>query len=130
MLASVLWSIYIDTEWVMKKYLWRCITKAWKQGSTEDAAKCFNLERIIDAELYGKPKPEEDLRLDELLCESAEAEGADVKRAKAGRAENNGSDTGSIGPGVGGPGQPCVIFSNVLEFILKCLYLLNSLTRC
>ena len=112
-----------------KEYLRRCRAKAWKQGSTEDAAKCFNLERIIDAELYRKLKPEEDLRLDELLCGSAEAEGADAKRAKAGRAESNRSGAGSTGPEVGGPGRPYVILSNVLEFILKCLYPLNSLTR-
>ena len=35
---------------------------------TDDAVKCWNLERILDAELHGVSKPEE-LTADDLIAE-------------------------------------------------------------
>ena len=45
---------------------------AWKKENTAEALKCWNLERIIDAEMLGKPPPPE-LTLDELAQEENSA---------------------------------------------------------
>ena len=66
MLASILPNVYVDKEWVANEYLRRCKYGAWKKKNTVEALKCWNLERIIDAEMLGKPPPPE-LTLDELV---------------------------------------------------------------
>ena len=54
LLASILRNVYIDDEWVAKnKYLRRHKEEAWKEENTKGAAKCWNLERAIEAELLG-----------------------------------------------------------------------------
>ncbi|KAL7514081.1 hypothetical protein ACHAWX_000791 [Stephanocyclus meneghinianus] len=59
MLAHMLSNIYINPEWVAKEYLKRNKAKTWKIQSADDLLKCFNLERILDAEAVGNPKPKE-----------------------------------------------------------------------
>ena len=68
LLSSILQKVYIDVDWVAKEYLRRCKKGAWKKGLTDDAVKCWNLERILDAELQGVSKPEE-LTADDLIAE-------------------------------------------------------------
>ena len=70
MLAKILSKVYVDKEWVAKEYLRRCKEGAWKKENTVEAVKCWNLERMLDAELLGKPKPSE-LTLDDLLNEGS-----------------------------------------------------------
>ena len=41
-----------------KEYLKRCKKGAWKEKNTKDAAKYWNLERVIQAELLGEKAPE------------------------------------------------------------------------
>ena len=59
LLASILPKVYIDKDWVAKEYLRRCKEGAWKKASDDEALKCWNLERIIDAELLGLMEPNE-----------------------------------------------------------------------
>lgn len=68
MMASILQKVYIDKEWVAKEYLQRCKKGAWKKENTEEALKCWNLERIIDADLMGDSQPLE-LTIDQLINE-------------------------------------------------------------
>ncbi len=68
MLASILPHIYVDKEWVANEYLRRCKCGAWKEENTLEALKCWNLERIIDAEMFGKPPPTE-MTLEQLVQE-------------------------------------------------------------
>ena len=51
MLACLIRKIYIDERWVADEYLRRCKVGAWGKKNDEDALKCWNLERIIEAEL-------------------------------------------------------------------------------
>ena len=51
-----------------KEYLRRCKEGLWDSKLTEEAVKCWNLERLIDAELVGGSKPEP-LTIDDLLRE-------------------------------------------------------------
>ena len=71
MLACILWTVYIDPELVAKEYLQQCKVGAWKTENTEDALKCWNLERTLDAESYGITLPAE-LTLDDLVNEERE----------------------------------------------------------
>ena len=71
LLASNLPKIYVDIEWVAKEYLRRSKAGAWKKENTMAALKCWNLERILDAELQRAPAPP-DLSLEELLGEDGE----------------------------------------------------------
>ena len=64
MMASILQKVYISKEWVAKEYLRRCKKGAWKKENTEEALKCLNLERIIDADLMGDGKPSQLTRND------------------------------------------------------------------
>jgi hypothetical protein len=57
MLASIMQKVYIDTEWVAKEYLCRCKQNKWKEEEDSEALRCWNLERVIDAETY--PIPDE-----------------------------------------------------------------------
>ena len=49
MLASVVHTVYIDDAWVAAEYL-RSKAGTWKKENTVEAEKCWNLERILDAE--------------------------------------------------------------------------------
>ena len=71
MLAHMLNHIYIDPKWVAEEYMRRCKAKAWKTQSTDESLKCFNLERILEAEALGLPKPRE-VSIEEYLPGSAE----------------------------------------------------------
>ena len=65
MLSSLIQKVYIDEEWVAEEYLSRCKSGIWKESEDEEALKCWNLERIIQAELMGAPEPI-DLTMDEF----------------------------------------------------------------
>jgi hypothetical protein len=56
MLASIIQNIYIDKDWVAHRYIERGNRGSWKKENTdtEEVLKCWNLERIIDAEQQGK----------------------------------------------------------------------------
>ena len=71
MLASILRTVYIDPELVASEYLQRCKVGAWKKENTEDALKCWNLERILESESLGIQMPAE-LTLDDLVNEERE----------------------------------------------------------
>ena len=47
----------------------RCKKGAWKKENTEEDLKCWNLERIIDADLMGDGKPSQ-LTMNDLINES------------------------------------------------------------
>src|SRR5210317_1890960 len=64
MLASIIPKMYIDLQWVAKEYLRRCEEGAWKKDDDEKAVKCWNLERVIDAELSGQRPPKQDITLE------------------------------------------------------------------
>ena len=66
MLAYIMQNVFIDPKWVADEYLRRCKAGKWKKGVAEDALKCFNLERIIDAEVFGLNMPDE-LTLDDYM---------------------------------------------------------------
>ena len=77
MLGFMVHRVYIDIEWVAREYLRRCKAGAWKKENTEEALKCWNLERIIDAESMGLGAPTE-LTLNDLLNEEeSEGDGSD-----------------------------------------------------
>ena len=58
MLLSMVQNVYIDKEQVAKEYLRWYKAGIWKKENMEEALKCWNLERILDAELAGKHKTE------------------------------------------------------------------------
>ena len=66
MLAAMIQKVYIDYEWVAKEYLRCSREKVWDDETTKEILKCFNLERIIEAELHGMTKPPE-LTIDNLF---------------------------------------------------------------
>jgi hypothetical protein len=68
MLASIVHTVCIDDAWVAAEYLRRCKARTWKKENTVEAVKCWNLERILDAEQRGQPMPEE-LTMDDLVNE-------------------------------------------------------------
>ncbi len=80
MLASIIQSVYIDNDWVAQQYNERCKKKSWKKENTEEALKCLNLKRIIDAEQQGKDAPSE-LKMEDLLNEETGMEGDSEKDA-------------------------------------------------
>ena len=61
--------MYTALQWVAKEYLRRCEEEAWKKEDNEDAVKCWNLERGIDAALSGQRPPKQDITSDDLLRE-------------------------------------------------------------
>ena len=69
MMASILQKVYISKEWVAREYLRRCKKGVWKKENTEEALKCWNLERIIDADLMGDGKPSQ-LTMNDLIVET------------------------------------------------------------
>ena len=80
-LASIIQSVYVDNDWVAQQYNEQCKKRSWKKENTEEALKCWNLERIIDAEQQGKDAPSE-LKFEDLLNEEAGREGDNAKYAK------------------------------------------------
>ena len=54
------------------EYLWRCKAGSWKKENTEEALKCWNLERILEAESLGKTPPA-DLTMDDLVREESDS---------------------------------------------------------
>ena len=69
MLASIVHTVYIDDALVAAEYLRRCKAGSWKKENTVEAVKCWNLERIIDAELRGESMPEEEITMNDLVNE-------------------------------------------------------------
>ena len=59
MLASIIQNVYIDNDWVAQQYIERGKRGSWKKENTEEALKCWNLERIINAEQQGNDAPSE-----------------------------------------------------------------------
>ena len=66
MIAAMIQKVHIDYEWVAKEYLRRSREKVWDDETTKETLKCFNLERIIEAELHGMATPPE-LIIDNLF---------------------------------------------------------------
>ncbi len=92
MLASIIQNVYIDSKWVVQQYIEWCKKGSWKKKNTEEALKCWNLERIIDAEQQGKDAPSE-LTLEDILDE------------EGGRASDNSKDGEGITVNLEEPGQ-------------------------
>jgi hypothetical protein len=69
MLASIVHTVYINDALVAAEYLRRCKAGSWKKENTVEAVKCWNLERIIDAELRGESMPEEEITMNDLVNE-------------------------------------------------------------
>lgn len=59
MLSSIMQNMFIDVDWVAKEYISRTNRGQWKKENTVDALKCWNLERIIESEAFGKAPPNE-----------------------------------------------------------------------
>ena len=74
MLVSIVQNVYIDIDWVAKEYLHSCSKGCWKGKNAAESLKCWNLERVIDAELR-KVVPSGETTLVEFV---AETEGAEV----------------------------------------------------
>ena len=66
MLAVMIKKIYIDYEWVASEYLRRTKENLWESETTTEALKCFNLKRIIEADLLGIVQPKE-LTLEDII---------------------------------------------------------------
>ena len=60
--------IYVDKEWVAQEYLRQCKVGAWKAHNTTDVLKCWNLERIIDAQIMSEQEAEK-LKMAEFVGE-------------------------------------------------------------
>jgi hypothetical protein len=43
---------------VAEEYLRQAKAGKWKKENTVESFKCFDLERILDAQMYGKEEPE------------------------------------------------------------------------
>lgn len=71
MLSTILQTVYVDPKAVADEYQRRCAVKAWKSTQTEDALKCWNLERIIEAEMLHAPLPAE-MTMKDFLAEDVE----------------------------------------------------------
>jgi hypothetical protein len=76
MLASIIQNVYIDNDWVAQQCIERGKRGSWKKESIEEVLKCWNLERIIDAEQQGKDVPSE-LKTADLLNEEADRDRED-----------------------------------------------------
>ncbi len=74
MLSSILRVVYINAQWVAKEYLRQYKSGARKQASDDESLKCWNLERILEAEQFGELE-EQDLTMNELLGDLEEDNG-------------------------------------------------------
>jgi hypothetical protein len=68
MLSSIVQNVYVDVKWVAEEYLRRCKLNKWTKADDDDALKCFNCARILDAEQQGLPKPAE-LTTTDITCD-------------------------------------------------------------
>ena len=68
MLAVMIKRVYIDYEWVASEYLRHTKENLWESETTTETLKCFNLERIIEADLFGMVQPKE-LTLEDIVGE-------------------------------------------------------------
>jgi len=91
MLASILPKVYIDREWVAKEYLRRCKAGKWKKENTKDALKCWNLERVLDAELQRMSTPPP-LTLEQLVSEEAPTQPPESSGIEQQPSSTNGTD--------------------------------------
>lgn len=82
MLSANLQHVYIDPKQVAKEYLRRCKEGLWKKANLEEAATCWNLERLIQAEMLNKPKPDH-LSINDLLKSEKQAQSEDKAKEKA-----------------------------------------------
>ena len=71
MLASIVQDVYVDMDWVAKEYLARLNRGAWKEENTVESLKCWNLERVIEAENFGKSAPK-DITMTEFVGTSVD----------------------------------------------------------
>ena len=55
----------------------RCKTGAWKKESSMDALKCWNYERMLDADMHHQPTPRA-LTLEQLLKEGEGSDGSAI----------------------------------------------------
>ena len=68
MLTMIMPSLYIDIEWVASEYMRRSKEGTWDQDKDLESDKCWNLERLIDAEIRGSVLDKE-LMLEDLIME-------------------------------------------------------------
>jgi len=73
MLSTILPTVYVDPKEVADEYQRRCASKTWKSRQTEDALKCWNLERLIEAEMRHAPVPAE-MTMAEFLSEGSDSD--------------------------------------------------------
>ena len=52
MLANILRNVYVDPKWVAAEVLQRSKNGAWKKENMVESMKCFNLERILEADFF------------------------------------------------------------------------------
>jgi hypothetical protein len=71
LLSTILQHVYVCPKRIAEEYLRRCSAKAWKKENTIDSHKCFNLERILEAEMAGDSAPAP-ITLEEFEAEAAE----------------------------------------------------------
>ena len=71
LLSTILQHVYVCPKRIAEEYLRRCSAKAWKKENTIDSHKCFNLERILEAEMAGDSEPAQ-ITLEEFEAEAAE----------------------------------------------------------
>ena len=90
LLGIILNSVQIDMDWVVQEYLRRCKARAWKPENTAEALKCWNLERVMSAEVRGEAVPAE-LSMSDLL-----GEGAAQDMVNLSLAEDEAEETGDI----------------------------------
>ena len=83
MLKSIIQNAYIDNDCVAQQYIERGKRGSWKKENTEEALKCWNLERIIDAEQQGKDAPSE-LNMEDLLNKETGRDREDKNEKAAG----------------------------------------------
>ena len=57
MLSSIVQNVHVDVKWVAKEYMQRCKMNKWQSARDDNALKCFNCERILEAEQLGLPEP-------------------------------------------------------------------------
>ena len=59
MLSCILRDVYIDIKWCAEDYLRHSKSGSWDKKRTAQALKCWNLERCIEEERFGRKAPEE-----------------------------------------------------------------------
>jgi hypothetical protein len=71
LLSDILKNVYIDPQEIASQYLLRCKAGRWKKENTIDSLKCFNLERVIDADSFHIERPQ-DVSIQEYLVECSD----------------------------------------------------------